>query len=413
MTVALTEQITEERPGVKSSYAGVIPIPPSRPIWDTLLNNSAKQRFFYKALLQALDAYENGHYSDFDAHTTTNCCHGIAVLVRDLITKVQHIDLQNIRLDTLKYIHNPIPIPSSLPNAVIDLTSLYVLHKVRHVDSKSRLRTNIHLLKKIEPLGTQFCTTLTHELRRHISNTVADRYALYLEASNSNTQLCGAYISSWGEFVKTQHIRTDKRSIKYASCIYSTQVCLGYAIENKIPIALVCDLIHNNKPYDQYIQLFISKNQQLEPISMESLALLELSDYAQPALAFGGYAHCPTKRAYATKIHPWIYQLPSLIMAGDVNYPQFPLVNNDSLFDGSPIFPENEQLQRLLSLHGQISGVCTNNPSLFLSTHNYPVSLRQIFEAQNSKNKLPNSYWNIDRSPSIPWTQILFNKAPA
>lgn len=70
---------------------------PARWVKKTLTYEELNFCFF--AAINTIDSCLLGKYSNFDAPTTTNCCHGLALFAKSLIQSVLQFDLHKIRAE--------------------------------------------------------------------------------------------------------------------------------------------------------------------------------------------------------------------------------------------------------------------------------------------------------------------------
>ena len=65
----------------------------SKNIWENSLSLVEHFAFFFHMVIETIDSCLGKDYINFDAQTTSNCCHGLSILTRDLILSVNQIDL--------------------------------------------------------------------------------------------------------------------------------------------------------------------------------------------------------------------------------------------------------------------------------------------------------------------------------
>lgn len=200
----------------------------TREIWKTHLNATNKSILLCRVIIRAIDALLKKEYTSFDAHTTSNCCHGMSLLVRDLILSVSELDFQELRqLSEQKceeIAKNSISdfggFTAWVPQPLLALASLYLLAFIREINDQKRMRTEARKLRTISQVGTTFCWEIVNDLKKHFSNLVAKSYRLYLQEVDPTADINGSPISMWGSYVDKDHIRIDKRGVHYASCVY-------------------------------------------------------------------------------------------------------------------------------------------------------------------------------------------------
>ncbi len=365
------------------------------------MTDRQKYEFLFNVIIRSLDACLSKNYVVFDAHTSTNCCHGIATLTRKLILTINDFDLNDLRekfTDTsnktkkaeLKDLQNLL---DSLPSEILILSSLYILAFTRNIDAEKKLRCEPRMLKKISLVGNAFCSNITKSLKTHFSNLIANSYNIYLNDLPPEMDINGAPISFWGSYVSDDYIRKDCRGHLYAPCIYSNQITLAHLIISKAKVAIVNEIIDSSGNFvHRLIYLF-------EGDGVNKLKLLsQEKDFSEeflkePVVIFGGYAHSGTSDIFEIKQHlnKWLDRFPSLMIACDLVYPQFPRVNDDPDFNSSPIIPKEKQLRDLFVAYANIEGVSSSTPTLYCPSHIYTLSLGHLQDAikVNAESSLP------------------------
>jgi hypothetical protein len=172
------------------------------------------------------------------------------------------------------------------------------------------------------------------------------------------------------------------------------QVSLGYLAQNQATIALVNDLMdpHSMKIKGRYVRL-------LRNLGNGNFSLLEdhsLIKEDEPIIVFGGYAFSNALDigCLSLKMEPWVRQIPSLILACDTHYPQFPSVVDDPSFDSSPIIPKEKALADIIQTHSKIRGVSAKDPSLFCLSHIFVANMKALMHASDALGigSFPSSY---------------------
>jgi hypothetical protein len=392
-----------------------------RDIWDGLLNTKQKAIFFYHVIIRSIQSCQNKDYIVFDAHTTSNCCHGMSLLACDLITVVLSQNLNELVKLIVKKIEELekdeiLDFSSTtklIGNELLALGSLYVLAYTRSINEKKRMRTEARKLQSIYLIGVSFCWELVNSLKVHFSNIVANSYGLYLKGIAPGYELNGVGAAIWGKYVENDHIRIDKRGIKYVSCIYSTQVSIAHLISSRSKVVMVNDIINFSGEFvDRLIWIFqgdgVSK---LKILTEEEVCQSVKSNGHEPIVVFSGYM-CSDSIDVSTlnnRMSVWREQFPCLMIACDVNYPQFPQVSDDPNFNSDPIIPTELSAKRLFASHAKVLGVSQADPSLFCSSHTYTSSFEQIHRAlfQKDMNALPSCFHSLQSSHSDPWGAAL------
>lgn len=335
----------------------------SHAIWEAAIKKPEHHLFYQTILSETIDALLQADYPKFDAQTTSNCCHGLSILLRELILSAQELPLATLKNTPLH----------SLPDPLIDLASLYVLTLIITLDPTRGRRTTPLNLQKKAPLPTSFCEKLVKRLQRSFSNYIAERYK-DLDIHHEH--------QDWQRYTKDPFVKVDRKGVKYASCMFSMQVSLSHLSKIGATIAIVNDLIDpdTHEIKDRYYCFL--KNQGDGSFSMIENASEE------PIIVFGGYSSSSNLdlKSLSFKMTPWVHQVSSLILACDTHYPQFPAVEDDPSFDSSPITPTEPHLNHLIETHAKVSGVSAQDSSLFCLSHIFVASAKDI------PNRLPSCY---------------------
>ncbi len=378
------------------------------PISSLIANESSslskeKLIFCYRAVIQALHAYLVNDYTKFDAQTTTNCCHGMSLLVHKTINEISVISVQRTLLeleiklerfekkyphdlDLSRYSNHPLSKP------ILTLAQLYILSIIKEKDScRGGWITVIQKLNKIGSISTKFGRGLVKKLQLLFSNLIADSYQSVSKHIPDDFIINDLPITLWGKYIHSNYIKIDKRGRKYAACLYSMQVVLAYLIQQQAKIAFICDLKSEQGVLkDRYIQL-------LSGDGRSNFKLLAIDNMLnnEPVIIFGGCTHSDylDKKSLEFQLTPWLSRFPSLVLACDVFYPQFPSVSDDPEFDNSPIEPREGKLKYTIDQYKQVHGVSAYDPSFFCLAHIYVASLKQVQqEALEQQNTLPLSH---------------------
>lgn len=366
--------------------------------------------FCYRILQKAIDAFIARKFSYFDAHTTTNCCHGMAIYVTNLLHKVSNLNLYEIRFEAEKFLAS-LPEKTNesanqqlrswyLPQPLIDLVSIYILAFAKEQDPIKGTRTKKEKLKEIAPLSTKFCNKVINCLQDTFSNSIALSYQFLHSEIDSTCVINSFFIDVWAKYVRESFLRSDKRGIKYAPCLFSMQVSIAYLLQNKAIIAIILDSLDQNLFLNRRkVQLLKSNGKSFKSITIDEL---EFYDKAAPIIVFGGCSFTEMNcEKFNNAIEPWINDFPSLILACDVFYPQFPEVKDDPFFDSSPVEVEEENLKNKLQEFAKLKGFSSCDPSLFCLAHVYPASIFEIRKCINETN-----------TESLPISSVPLKKIP-
>lgn len=363
--------------------------------------------FFYHVMCRTIEACLAKTYSDFDAHTTSTCCHGIALLVQSLIFSINRLNLKKIQQEGQKKIEilnessstqEIYPCTWLVPEPLVKLARLYVLAFAKKMDPQRGILTCKTRLKLISQIGTRFCDHLVDSLQKYFSNLVALQYMRYLEEMPDNMQMHGIPIKVWGEYIKPEYLRIDKQGIYYASAMFSMQISLAQLIFSRAKIAIINDVIEETGQVKKGRLVYLFEGNgcnQMTPLTRLDINDLQ-SNSKEPIIVFGGcvcFENAEEEKAMY-RMQPWQNQIPSLILACDIWYPQFPRVVGDIGFDDTPIIPYEACLNDVIAKHSKVTGVSTNDPSLFCLTHVYTASICQVLSLLNEsdKTRLPISF---------------------
>ncbi|MCH9625776.1 MAG: hypothetical protein S4CHLAM123_09560 [Chlamydiales bacterium] len=357
--------------------------------------------FCYKSIEKAVRFCVEREYNEFDALTATTCCHGVALLVRRLLLEVTRFDLDAIlheiqhkitllESDLLADADLSFFAHSSLPYQFILLTQLHILKVIKVKDLDRGWLTCAQNLKMIYPIGTRFCVDLVKKLRKYFSNYVAESYMNYAD-SLDEVHFNDVPIKLWKKYVQPEHIRVDWSGRKYASCMYSMQIVLCHLMQSKAKIVVTSDLrCEQGKFRNSYIQVLQSKEGKgFVPLNLNDEANLDFN-MNEPVVVFGGctYSDALCIESLRLKMDPWMCRFPSLVLACDILYPQFPMVREDSNFDYSPIRPKESQLKAVIAKYSKVEGVSSKQSSLFCLAHIYTASLKQVLQASKGNGNI-------------------------
>ena len=354
--------------------------------------------FSYRAVLHTIDSFLEGKYTDFDAHTITNCCHGMSLFVRDVISSNFHLDMRQIRkegegrVSDLQVGEVNEHILWLIPQSLILLTQLYILSFIKEMDPQKGIRTSTKKLKTIFPLGTQQINTLVKSLQKHFSNLVANRYSSLLSKNKVINEIPTEF---WGQYVQPKHLRIDQRGVLYASNLYSMQVTLSHLIQSESKIAVIHD-IQNDEGQITGRNVTLLKGDgktHFRELTSDEAKTLPFHSH-EPILVFAGCSYADS----TLQFKPWLKDFASLVLACDVFYPQFPKVTDDPEYDDSPIVPKEDFLREKIAQYSELKGFSVEDPSIFCLTHIYPASIRQILENEHA---LPLSFIPTEKMPVL------------
>ncbi len=380
--------------------------------------SKTKLIFCYRALIQALHAYLKNDYTQFDAQTTTNCCHGMSLLVHKTINEMSNICVKNIFLELkekLDQLENGCEqntnfssfLNFALPKQILILAQIHILFVIREFDKdRGNWRTVIQKLKKIGPIGTKFCGEIVKKIQFNFSNLISEIYQFCVKKIPESLIINDIPITLWGKYIQNEYIKTDRYGRKYAACLYSMQVTLAHLIHHRAKIAFISDLKCKKGVYkDTYIQLFEGNGS--SDFTLLETDSINFSEHKvdEPVIVFGGctYSDYLDKKSLEFQLTPWFYRFPSLVLACDTFYPQFPLIRDDPEFDSNPISPAERKLNQIIDTHRELKGVSASDPSLFCLTHIYVASLKQVQQTmRKEQNHLPQSIIpEVKRHPLI------------
>lgn len=357
--------------------------------------NDDELLFFAYVILRTIRSLKNCIYTDFDAHTTSTCCHGIAISVRDLILDACKLDLDNLENVYKNLIKHSEAFTKEgffyAPKTLVVLARYYICTFIKE-ERSHRAITVTKKLKNIYEISTNFCNRIAHESQKYISNTTANSYNHHLQSLDPNMQINTLPVSLWGKYVAPEFLRQDKRSVEYAPCLFSMQISLAYLIKSRSKIALICHSISENNEYiDHSCYLFQGDGiNTFHKVSAYDIALSSPSKY-EPLVIFGGCAKLSHTKIQKHKkaLSKWSSSPTALILSCDTHYPQFPPVSDDPEFNATPIIPDETNLKLIIDKNKAIKGTSLEDPSLFCLTHIYPASLSQVLNHISGSSALP------------------------
>ena len=376
----------------------------SIPTTNELGNLIAKEKllFCYRAILRTIDSCLAKKYSDFDGHTTSNCCHGMALLAQNLINSVLLYNLIELREEGEQKIASLEQQTEArvqciwwVPKALINLSCLYILAFVKESDPLKGGRTVTKKLREISPISVNACNEIAHKHQKLFSNWIALQYHVYFEMMDKEFEINNASVEMWGKYVSQEYIRTDKRGLKYCSNLFSMEISLAHLILSKAKIAMIND-IHDSSGalIDRFVSIFEGDGEgQFVPLTLEEVRTATYLEANEPIVVFGGCVYSDTLDidSLSLRMEPWLNQFPTLMLACDAFYPQFFKVTDDPEFNSSPIIPEEKTLLENIESHRCIQGVSSSDPSLYCATHIYLASIEQVVNilSKNELNTLP------------------------
>ncbi len=347
--------------------------------------------FFYEVSIRVIESLSKGRYTDFDAHTTSNCCHGMALLACRLIQNVQKLDLEKISASILNKKNSPDVIFANtdhslfialLPREFLLLLCVYLLKLSSSFIPELGIRVIYENLKQISNVANAFCIKMIKTLQKEFSKAIAHSYFNYACDLPSNFSLSNIPTSKWGKYVHPSMLRKDKRGVLYASCIFSTQVILAYLSHNKERIGVFHETIDQDK------QIIAKKLILLEGTGNGFREVLQeevsSKDQNKPIIIFGAVGQVSQDKKYRKQsVRDWIPNFQDLVLADNAFYPQFPKVKDDPSFDSSSIIPVEKELQEKIQAGLSVEGVSKEDPSFCLFTHIYPASIKEFFNVSS------------------------------
>jgi hypothetical protein len=364
-----------------------------------------KLNFCYQTVLRTIDSCLAKRYSDFDGHTTSNCCHGMALLACNLISSVLQLDLKALYQQGEHFVNELEQSVSPeqlckwwIPEPLLQLSCLYILGLIKESDPVKGGRTSTKKLKLIAPITTNACNQIAHGLQKRFSNWIAEAYYGYFEEMDAGMVMSGAPLQLWGKYVGSDYIRVDKRGVKYASNLFSMQIAMAHLIRSQAKVALINDILDTSgKLQGRYVVIFQGDgNEAFRVLSSEEMKLLNLFEQDEPVVVFGGcvYSDHLTVDSLSLQMQPWLNQLSCLLLACDVFYPQFFRVVDDPEFNHGSIVPDEEPLRMIMSDYLDAKGVSASDPTLYCATHIYPACLSQVLEvlSYDDEQGLPLSF---------------------
>ena len=174
-------------------------------IWASHLNNSSNAIFLLRVILCTIDACLKKEYTAFDAHTTSNCCHGMSLLACNLISLTLKLNLHELRRlceqkiqDIVKNFNpNNIKVYEWIPEQLLGLSNLLILAFTREINEQKKLQTNVKKLKNISPIGTKFCRSIVSELK-NIFLTLSHIVTVYMPKNCIQWQIPMAFPLAFG-----------------------------------------------------------------------------------------------------------------------------------------------------------------------------------------------------------------------
>ena len=347
--------------------------------WESHIKSKAQALFFYRSLILTADAYLSHNYAVFDALTTSNCCHGTALLTYSLLSTLSIAEIQKIKEKTQTLIYNldyhfqPHFLVRSTNWQFLVLTGLYLLNSLIEIDPLKGRRTNPRKLQDISTISRYFADKITGQLQKILSQKIANSYQHYLTELNPQSNITGAPVHLWGQYVQPRYLRENQRGILCASCLFSTQIVMSYMIEKQIKLLFIYNAL------DQNLNLITRQARLLEGDGIDNFRLLpdeetsfkNSSDMPEPVIIFTGYSVTENISVLevSKKMDELIANIPSLMLSCNIFYPQFPHMHGDPSFNSAPVIPKELLLKKSIERHSTLTGVSRQNPSLFCHSH--------------------------------------------
>ena len=365
-------------------------------LWLTALKREDHWKLLNQLIIRTIDALKSGNYTEFDAHTTSNCCHGIALLVRKLILLTGEINLESLRLIILKRQGSDVYSLDGIPKPILFLASLYALNYIGEIVKGRGRLTKFSALKKIFKVGTNFCRDLASSLQRYFSNLVAIEYSHLFSKDENIENICDIPISILQKYTSGSQIRSDNNGMLYSSSLFSMLLMMAYLRKSKATIALLNDLnCTEGDCLHRYLMLLRGDGkQEFKLIDSLEIELEEFYDKREPIVVFGAcsFNDMLVKEVFQEKINPWISKFPNLVLAHETRYPQFPNISIDPNFCSDQIIPDECYLREILEKHSNIPGINVDDPSFCCFTHIFTSSLGQLMDIKNRKNLISVPY---------------------
>ncbi|MGE3557147.1 MAG: hypothetical protein AB7M93_30010 [Candidatus Obscuribacterales bacterium] len=355
--------------------------------------------FCYRLLASTIKSLQLAHYTDFDAHTAANCCHGISLLARDWILALNKLEVERVasaleeQIQCLAEMNRksmPLDHVIKVPISLLGLARLYALKIGSMQTDDYVVRTETERLNQISPISRSFGRRLIAHLQAYVANTVADRYQILLSGYEPFL-ISGIQSHQWIKYVGSSYLRTDNRGRRYAAAAYSCQVALGYMMQQQAKLAIVNDLFSSQGEYrGRYVRV-------VQGAKNNGFSIMEQSSdtaHYEPVVVFGGacYSDNISPSTLEQEMDRWAARIDSLVLACDCYYPQFPSVSDDPSFNSSPIRPTEDSLINAFAIHARIAGVSSADPTLWCLSHIYPASLEQVLADGKGQPSLPISH---------------------
>jgi hypothetical protein len=381
------------------------PIFSIHPEIDAANINKDQVKFFYVILTHTIDAYINGDFSYFDAHTASTCCHGVALLAMSLI--------EEANLDKVIQIKNQINSVGVLdhhllvPGYLIWLARLFILNRCKLIDFNRGYITDLSGLNSILNLSGRFYSNLIKLLQKKVANIVCARYKYYSSNIPKYIKIHNVSIRLWEKYVAPPYIRASSNFVFYASNFFSMRVVLSYLSFNFSYIALINDCINEfDVLKERYIVIYKGDGKGGFDFitSSESDEILNFINIRDPVFILGGVAYIRDydNRMFFCTMEHWKNKILDLVCACDVWYPQFPIIRGDHFFNNSSIIPEEDDLFKLFSMYRSVEGVKADNPHLCCLTHIYPASMKEIVATyKRITSELPCSFLPMNLRSSL------------
>jgi hypothetical protein len=363
---------------------------------------------FYQIALNTIDSVIEYKYINFDAHTTSNCCHGIALFSYEQIEQLGNVNLHSLRselstriinIESLFHVNPTSLLEFQIPLPVLNLMALYTLCFTKETNLEVGNRTNKRKLRTLCQVTTRFCEYFIDALQKHISNLIVERYSRYVERilEHKNFKIHGIHLKYWAKYASNNFLRIDSRGVKYAASMFSMRIIIASLIFKKSKIAIINDILdESGNLIDRITHIYIGDGSAgFKEINIETINKNQ-NIPNEPILIFAGCCNLNQTKLVElqTLMDSWKNNLIDVLLACDLEYPHFPLVSSDPEFNNCKIIPEEPSLKFLLDNKLQANGYSIRDPSIFCLAHIYTADIHSVLSLSNKieNDRLPISF---------------------
>lgn len=343
--------------------------------------------FSRQAVILTLECLIDRRYTEIDPLTTSNCCHGMALRVQDLINQSLLFNLKSIKVKIKDSNNSP-----QIPECLSELSLMYLSTRIRKQDPRGYVSCYVQLKEIESQLTYRNCDVFGKSLQKYFSNFIADSYGHIVSKytpRGRETLLCDIPVQDWCKYLCSENLRV-KGGIRFAPSLYSTIAVISTLSMSKKKVAFLDDIYcpQTGNLLKRYIQLFEGDGSgNFHHIQIKEDECL---DQAEPVVIFGGFAISSSPDSISGKLDKLIAdgRLTNIMLATEYSYPMYPSTVWDKKSEPVPILP-SEKIEKTLIEHSlKYPGVSSSDPSFYMARHYFVSSIQSVISLALGVDKL-------------------------